>query len=81
MVLKLQAGTDEPVEIANLPDSDSQIASNTASLSMNILNKNIRDIIEAPEGSKLQIIVAGTSPPDVVMVEAKIRYRVGVGIR
>lgn len=72
-------GTPTEVEIANLPISDPQIASNATSLSMNVVDVDIRDLIE--NDPEIIIAITGTIPPDNVIVKASIRLRVGVGIR
>lgn len=74
-------GVDMIVPIADLPINDPQIASNTQNLSLNVEDRDIRDFIEAPGGSQLVVGVQGVTPVDFVRVSAKVRYRVGIGIR
>ncbi len=74
-------GTETVVEVATLPANDPQIASNTTSLLMNVLDTDIRDLIEAPDGAELLISISGTPPPDFVTVKTNIRFRVGIGFR
>ena len=76
-----EVGTQTAVTVATLPLNDPQIASNTSSLSMNVVDTDIRDLIEAPNGAELLISISGTPPPDFVSVEANIRFRVGLGFR
>lgn len=74
-------GTLTEVPIAELPANDPQIASNATSLTMNVNSEeNIRDLIEG-DNVKLLINVTGSIPPDNVWVDAKIRFRVGIGFR
>ncbi len=83
--LALQAtvdGTLQTVQIADLPMSDPQIASNTSTLTLNVESEqDIRDLIEAPGGAVIVVSVSGTNPPDFVDIDATIRFRVGVGFR
>ncbi len=75
-------GVETNVPIADLPANDPQIASNTTSLVMNVSDEvNIRDLIEAPGGPDIILSISGTIPPDAVQVNARIRFRVGVGFR
>lgn len=74
-------GTQTAVDIAELPENDPQIASNLTTLNMRVMDVEIRDLIEAPDGSNLQITISGRTPPDAVMISARIRYRVGIGFR
>lgn len=74
-------GTETVVDVADLPINDPQIASNLTSLSMNVRDTDIRDLIEAPDGAELLISISGTPPPDFVTVKANIRFRVGIGFR
>lgn len=85
LVLALQAtidGVEQTVQIADLPMNDPQIASNATRLVMNVNDEqDIRDLIEAPGGPTILITISGTNPPDNVDVEAKIRFRAGLGFR
>ncbi len=74
-------GAQQVVQVASLPISDPQIASDMTTLSLDVENTDIRDLIESPTGCKLRIEIAGTTPPDAVLVDAKIRFRVGLGFR
>jgi len=74
-------GSETVVEVANLPINDPQIASNRTTLSMNVQDADIRDLIEADDGAELLISISGTPPPDFVTVTANIRFRVGIGFR
>ncbi len=67
--------------IATLPMSDPQIASNATTLSMDVEDTDIRDLIEAEGGCQLRIEITGTAPPDTVSVDAAISFRLGLGIR
>jgi len=69
------------VDVASLPMNDPQIASNAQSVSLNVADVDIRDIIENPAGADLLISITGSAPPDLVKVDVKIDYRVGIGIR
>lgn len=74
-------GVAQEVKVASLPMSDPQIASDLSTLTLDVQNTDIRDLIEAQDGSDLIIEVSGMTPPDDVIVDAKIRFRVGLGIR
>lgn len=69
------------VDVASLPMNDPQIASNAQSVNLAVADVDIRDIIENPAGAQLLISVTGNPPPDKVQVNAKISYRVNIGIR
>lgn len=75
-------GVEQTIQIADLPMSDPQIASNTTTLTLNVNgDQDIRDLIEAPTGATLLVGISGTNPPDFIDVDAKIRFRVGIGFR
>lgn len=74
-------GTVTTVDIADLPMSDPQIASNATRLTMNVADQDIRDLIEAPGGAEILISISGTNPPDNVVVKATVGFRVGIGFR
>lgn len=81
--ISLRAGVDgveTVVDVATLPANDPQIASNTTTLTMNVMDTDIRDLIEG-DNPELLISITGTPPPDVVQVRANIRFRVGLGFR
>jgi len=74
-------GGGDRVEVASLPMNDPQIASNVQSVRLNVADVDIRDIIENPAGAQLLIGITGSLPPDLVRVDVKVDYRVGIGIR
>jgi len=75
-------GETRTVQIADLPMNDPQIASNATTLSLNTNSDgDVRDLLEAPEGSTIIVSIAGNLPPDNVVVDVDILFRVGVGIR
>ena len=79
--ISMRADGGEPVLIATLPDSDPQIASNTDTLRMVVeRDEDIRDLIEG-DNPTLLVDITGAIPPDAVMVNASIRFRVGIGFR
>jgi len=74
-------GQAAQVDVASLPMNDPQVASNAQSVNLTVADVDIRDIIENPAGAQLLISVTGNPPPDKVQVNAKISYRVNIGIR
>lgn len=67
--------------IAQLPEGDPQIGSGTRQLTLATTSVDVLDYIEATEGYTLSVTVAGTVPPDNVIVKGTIGYRVGIGFR
>ena len=83
IVLSLQAtinGTVATQQVASLPEGDPQIGSNASVLNLILDNVDIRDFVEAPD---VQMIVeaTGTVPPDFVVIDPVVRFRVGIGVR
>ncbi len=74
-------GQLQEVRVASLPDGDPQFGSGTRVLNLTVTNADIRDYIEAPGGYVLRVSVAGSVPPDYVIADARVDYRVGVGFR
>lgn len=83
IVLSLEAtidGTKQTVQVASVPDGDPQIGSNAATLSLTLIGVDIRDYVEAPD-VQLVVSATGTVPPDSVVIDPVIRFKVGIGVR
>ena len=83
VTLSLEAtinGNVQRAQVASLPDGDPQIGTNATEINLVVDNVDIRDFVEAPD---VQLVVQanGTVPPDFVVIDPVLRFRVGVGIR
>jgi hypothetical protein len=83
VTLSLEATVDgsvQTVQVASLPDGDPQIGTNATEINLVVDDVDIRDFVEAPD---VQLVVQanGTVPPDFVVIDPVLRFRVGVGIR
>jgi len=67
-------------QIAVLPEGDPQIGSNAKVLNLMLDDVDIRDYVEAPD-VQLVVVASGTNPPDYVVIDPVVRFRVGVGVR
>lgn len=74
-------GETSEVLVASLPEGDPQIATGVRELSMTVEDVDVLDYIEAPGGYALRVQGSGFVPPDDVVFDGEIRYRVGIGIR
>ena len=84
MELFLSAEIDgEPSEIlvASLPEGDPQIGTGVRELTFIVEDVDVLDYIEAPGGYQLRAQGSGFVPPDNVVFNGELRFRVGVGIR
>jgi len=73
-------GRKQTVQVATLPEGDPQVGSNLTKLELVIDDVDVRDYVEAPD-VELAILASGTVPPDFVIIDPVIRFRVGVGVR
>jgi len=73
-------GTSQTVRVASLPEGDPQIGSNATALNLVVDNIDIRDFVEAPD-VQMAVVASGTIPPDFVVIDPVVRFRVGVGVR
>ncbi len=83
VVLTLTAtidGVSQTRQVASLPDGDPQIGSNASVLNLRVDDVDIRDFVEAPD-VQLVVSATGTVPPDYVVIDPVINFRVGIGIR
>ena len=73
----------EPSEIlvASLPEGDPQIGTGVREIAFTVEDVDVLDYIEAPGGYQLRVQGSGFVPPDNVVFNGDLRYRVGVGIR
>jgi len=83
IILSLQAtinGAVSTQQVASVPEGDPQISSNANVLNLVLEDVDIRDYVEAPD-VQLVVVAAGTIPPDSVVIDPVIRFRVGIGVR
>jgi len=73
-------GVASEVLVASLPEDDPQVGSNSRMLLLKVEDVDVLDYIEAPGGYGLRVQGAGQVPPDNVIFDGELRYRVGVGI-
>lgn len=73
-------GSAQTIQVATVPEGDPQIGSNATVLNLVLDDVDIRDFVEAPD-VQLVISVSGTIPPDSIIIDPLIRFRVGIGVR
>ena len=84
MKLYIQAllnGEQRKEEIAFLDSSDPQIATSTRQLTLSTTGIDILKFVEAEDGYQVIIEATGNVPPDDVIFDGQVTYRVGVGFR
>ena len=74
-------GEASEVLVASLPEGDPQIGTGVRALTMTVEDVDVLDYIEAPGGYALRVQGSGFVPPDDVVFDGEIRYRVGIGRR
>jgi hypothetical protein len=76
------AGRTNELLIATLPDGDTQFGTAARSLELTFVNGNIDilDFLDAPGGYDVVLTLAGTVPPDNIVISGAVRYRVGLGV-
>ena len=83
VTLSLQATIDgqlNRVKVASLPEGDPQIGSNASVVNLVMEDIDIRDYVEADDVA-LQVEATGTIPPDFVVIDPVVQFRVGIGVR
>ena len=74
-------GENNEILVASLPEGDPQIGTGIRNLELVVEDVDVLDHIEAPGGYALRVEGSGFVPPDNVVFNGVIRYRVGIGIR
>ena len=67
--------------IGTIADDDPQLSAGLQSIIFSMTGVDILRYIEAESGYEVQIEVLGEAPPDAVVFDGEVRYRVGVGFR
>ena len=81
LAVSISAAGQEPVLVASVPEGDPQYGSGTRELQLTLEDVDILDYVEAPGGYALSVTVDGNTPPDNVIIEGDVSFRVGVGFR
>ena len=74
-------GALSEILVASLPEDDPQVGSGSRELVLTVEDVDVLDYLEAPGGYGLRVQGSGTVPPDDVVFNGDLRYRVGIGIR
>jgi hypothetical protein len=74
-------GTEQKESIAFLASTDPQIATSSRRISLETTGIDILDYVEADGGYQVVIEGSGNVPPDDVIFNGDVVYRVGVGFR
>jgi hypothetical protein len=74
-------GTEQKESIAFLASTDPQIATSSRRISLETTGIDILDYVEADSGYQVVIEGSGNVPPDDVIFNGDVVYRVGVGFR
>ena len=72
-------GEEKQTRIAYLGAEDSQIGSGASQLSLSVENVDILSYVEADGGYEVLVNATGEVPPDAVVFDGQIVYRVGIG--
>ena len=67
--------------IGAIADDDPQLSAGLQSISFTMTGVDILRFVEAESGYEVQIEASGVAPPDTVVFDGEVRYRVGIGFR
>lgn len=67
--------------IGSVPEDDSQLTDSVQTLNFTMTGLDVLDYVEAESGYSVQIQASGESPPDAVIFDGEVSYRVGIGFR
>jgi len=74
-------GERRSVDIASVPEGDARLARGSRSVTLSTTGENLLPFVEAPGGYRLVADASGTPPPDDVVFDGSVRYRLSVGFR
>lgn len=71
----------ERLLIGSIEEADVQLSESRQLISFTMTGADILQFVEADEGYEVQIQASGDAPPDAVIFDGEVVYRVGIGFR
>lgn len=83
IVATMDDGTERTERLGGVPENDPRLDPDAAArtVALDMTGVDILDFVEASGGYAVRIDVKGLAPPDDVVFDGDVRYRVGVGFR